>query len=209
MFEKITSVSVRYARPLYGRWRTEWDTFLVGRSEIVEMDEFWVALMLAFILFITVIPSVLAHGTMDTNPLWMIGIVCVFGWFIGLGVITVGNVLFDNIPLLSDVSSIVDGMDGLGVNRVRRLSVVLKKKERMEDYVSRLLQNLLIFLTAYLFRKARRMLVWVYRHFRDILADFLEFGVGGVMQAVQNLASTTSEEKAHLLIWYLWMLMLR
>ncbi len=77
-------------------------------------------------------------------------------WFCGLGFATVGNIVFDNIPTVSDIASIMDMADGVGVERVGIISSLLHKKESFQEWVATRLRFWLLRMTMSSWRKARR-----------------------------------------------------
>jgi len=155
---------------IWERWKEELWNFSSSRKELLKMKEFKIALA------ITAVPAVMGFFLLFVPKessffilLALILCIAMMVWFIWLGFITVWELLFDNIPVLSNVTGAIDNIDGLGIHKMKFISTVLKKKEEMENKITSFLRWILMLVTVTLFGKAKNLAV---NSLRDIFRRF-------------------------------------
>ncbi|EKD29778.1 MAG: hypothetical protein ACD_78C00274G0005 [uncultured bacterium (gcode 4)] len=155
----MSSYIKSFGKSVWARWGEELNNFMNSRKELLYVREFQIA------IFLTLVPLLLSplflfvpEGSGFMVLIILLITISVYTWLVGLWFITVGSALFDNIPVFSDISGIVDGIDGLGANKVRHVSTILKKKEYLENRLTEWMRWILIFLTIRLFGKSKRMM---------------------------------------------------
>lgn len=152
------SIVIRFWRNLINRWVEEWKNFRNSRKELLLLKEFRIALILNSIPFF-IISFLTLFGNSGLLPglLVFILLLSVYFWLAGIWFIMVGNVLFDQIPVVSNISGIVDWVDGLWLEKSKQISVIVKKKERFESWITSFLRQLLVFFTIFLFNKGKKL----------------------------------------------------
>lgn len=148
-----------FGKTVWERWETELQNFITTRKELLHVREFQIAVFLTFVpLLLFPLFLFVWEGSGFMVLIILIITLSVYTWLVWLWFITVGSALFDNIPIFSDISSMVDGADGLGANKLRHVSTILKKKEHLENRMTEWMRWILIYLTIRLFGKAKRMI---------------------------------------------------
>jgi hypothetical protein len=132
-----------------------------SRRRLFHRKDYRIAMRCLFSMAVA-LPIGMALGRVQ-GPLALVAFMCLLwsmvvmmAWWWAIGLITVGNLVFDNIPSFSDIAGIMDMADGTGTERLGIVSAALKKRESFQRWVTIQLRVLIVKATLLSWRYSRR-----------------------------------------------------